>query len=108
MDDEVSTTESKDDVDLATPVIASDHVMARVVQGESILLDMRTEQYLGLDEVGTRMWQLMLAGGSPEAAVHPMLAEYDVDERRLRADLAVFVRRLLEKRLIEVPGAAGP
>lgn len=108
MDEATKGPNSMGTVDLAMPVVVSDQVMARVVQGESVLLDLRTEQYLGLDEVGTRMWQLMLDGGSPEAAVGPMLAEYDVEEAALRADLAVFVRTLLDKRLIEVPGAAGP
>ena len=35
----------------------SPDVMVRQVGGESVLLDLKTERYLGLDEVATRMWQ---------------------------------------------------
>ena len=36
----------------ATPT----HVLVRILDRESVLLNLETEQYFGLDETGTRMW----------------------------------------------------
>ena len=88
--------------ELSQRLVASDHVMVRNLQGEAILLDLRSEIYLGLDEVGARMWHLITSGESGEAAVAPLLAEFDVDEAKLRSDLRQFVRDLLERQLLEV------
>jgi len=34
----------------------SDEVICQELGGESVLLDLGSESYLGLDEVGTRIW----------------------------------------------------
>ena len=94
---------ANDGVDeLSQRLVASGHVMVRNLQGEAILLDLRSETYLGLDEVGARMWHLVTAGDSGEAAIAPLLAEFDVEEAKLRSDLRQFVRDLLERQLLEV------
>ena len=94
---------ANDGVDeLSQRLVASGHVMVRNLQGEAILLDLRSETYLGLDEVGARMWHFVTAGDSGEAAIAPLLAEFDVEEAKLRSDLRQFVRDLLERQLLEV------
>jgi len=73
-------------------------VFAQSVQGKIVLLSMQTSHYYGLDEVGTRAWQLIAAGSDPRQLVKQLLAEFDVDEATLQNDLA---------RLIEDLAAAG-
>lgn len=75
-------------------------VLIQEVGGESVLLDLKTERYLGLDEVGTRMWQALLASDSIQAAFDTLLAEYDVTPRQLEGDLRDLLSRLLENALI--------
>lgn len=65
-----------------------------------IFLDLDTEEYFGLDEVGTRMYEALLAEGSTGAARSVLLDEYDVDEQTLRRDLDAFVAQLLERGLL--------
>jgi hypothetical protein len=52
-----------------------------------VLLNLKTEMYLGLDSVGTRMWHLLYGSASLEDAYARLLAEYDVEPARLRDDL---------------------
>ena len=73
-------------------------VFAQSMQGEMVLLSMTTSHYYGLDEVGTRAWQLIADHIDPQQLVQQLLAEFDVDEATLRNDLA---------RLIEDLAAAG-
>jgi hypothetical protein len=81
--------------------MASD-VLYRQVDGESVVLDLKTERYLGLDEVATRMWQLITGSESVQAACEALLQEYDVEPERLRRDLSGFIQELLELGLVEV------
>ena len=64
------------------------------VEGETVLLDQREERYFVLDDVGTRVWQLLTEHRDEDAVVARMLAEFEVDEARLRADIAELMAQL--------------
>lgn len=76
------------------------HVLVRFLNKESVLLNVQTEKYFGLDETGTRMWQLVTAAPSIAAAYNQLLEEYDVDEQLLRANLSDLLERLVENGLL--------
>ena len=67
---------------------------------ELVLLDERTGKYFGLNAVGSRIFQLLKETGDPEAVVAALLAEYEVPEARLRADVSSLVDTLCEKGLL--------
>ena len=79
-----------------------DGVLVRELQGESVLLNLETECYFGLDEVGTRMWNALTTSPTTDAACTALLAEYDVTPEQLRADLEAFVARLAGAGLVRV------
>jgi hypothetical protein len=78
------------------------HVLVRVLDRESVLLNLETEQYFGLDETGTRMWQLVTAAPNIDAAYQDLLAEFDVEPQLLRANLTELLDRLVENGLLLV------
>ena len=65
-------------------------VLFREVCGEAVILDLKSEQYFGLDPVGTCMRQLVTSGRTLAEAQKALLEEFDVDESRLEADLEDF------------------
>jgi Coenzyme PQQ synthesis protein D (PqqD) len=75
-------------------------VMIRQVGDECVILDLKTERYLGLDEVGTRMWSVIVGSTSIQSAYETLLAEYEVDADHLRVDLQTLLQKLLEQRLV--------
>jgi hypothetical protein len=77
-------------------------VLFRVVGEETVLLNLNTELYLGLDAVGTRMWHVLTEAPSIGAAYDILLQEYDVEPSRLREDLDEFLGKLLAQGLIQV------
>jgi len=83
-------------------VTAPEGVLVRELGGESVLLNLDSESYFGLDEVGTRMWAALTSKPSIEAAFEELLAEYEVEPGQLREDLASFVDKLAEAGLIDV------
>lgn len=83
-------------------VIVPSHVLVRVLDKESVLLNIETGRYFGLDETGTRMWQLVTAASKIEAAYQQLLDEYDVEPELLRENLTDLVGRLVENGLLQV------
>lgn len=86
----------------ADRVSVPSHVLVRFLNGESVLLNLETERYFGLDATGTRMWQLLTASPSIDAAFQNLLAEYDAEPEQLRGHLAELMGRLVENGLMEV------
>ena len=74
-------------------------VLFQEVNGETVLLNLDTERYFGLDDVGTRFWQL-LTQHDAATAFSRMLAEFDVDEATLRSDIATLVAELIAAGLV--------
>ena len=72
----------------------SSEVLYQELKDEAVLLDLASEQYFGLDSVGTRIWQLLTDNGDTEYVISQMLQEYDVDEATLRCDVAAFIEKL--------------
>jgi Coenzyme PQQ synthesis protein D (PqqD) len=86
----------------AMRVAVAPDVMFRVVGEESVLLHLKSETYMGLDPVGTRMWTLLTESESIQRAYEVLLGEYEVDGQQLRRDLEDFVGKLVEHDLVSV------
>jgi hypothetical protein len=78
----------------------SPDVLFQEVSGETVLLDLESEHYFGLDAVGTRIWGLIGEGVSVAAMVDTLLQEYEVERATLEADVAELLSRLAEAGLI--------
>jgi hypothetical protein len=65
-----------------------------------VLLQLDTGVYYGLDDVGTRVWQLIVELGDLEAVLEVLLSEYDVERERLEADIERLVGELEVKGLV--------
>ncbi len=83
----------------------SDDVVYRELSGESVLLNLNSGVYFGLDEVGTRMWYLLAEHGSTDKVITAMLDEYEVEEGQIRSDLDKLIEQLSEKGLVKTDAA---
>jgi len=87
---------------LKNKITVPDGVLVRDLAGESVLLNLNSESYFGLDEVGTRMWTVLTASPSIDAAFDTLLIEYEVDPVQLRNDLHNFIEKLVDLGLLDV------
>lgn len=85
-----------------TKLVPHDDALFRELNGEAVILQLDSGTYFGLDEVGTRIWQLIEEHGAFGKVLEAMLAEYDVDRMRCEADLSDLLDQLREKQLIRV------
>lgn len=81
------------------------HVSTSELHAELVLLNFESETYFGLDAVGARILAALTAAPSVELAVQALLAEFDVDAQRLRADIDRLVDELLAGGLVELRAA---
>jgi hypothetical protein len=77
-------------------------VLFREIAGEAVILNVATGIYYGLNDVGTRMWQLLAEHGCLDPAYQTLLSEYDVPSDQLQADLFKLVDDLSAKGLLQL------
>jgi Coenzyme PQQ synthesis protein D (PqqD) len=79
-----------------------DHVSFTFVDEEAVLLNMRTNQYYLLDEVGARLWGLLRDGKSLRESYQIILEEFEVDSATLEQDVLELLENLKEHGLVEI------
>ena len=90
---------------LESTVAVPERVLFRDLAGEGVLLELDSGRYFGLNEMGTRMWCLLVQHGRVGAALEALLEEYEVPRERLCEDLLGFVDTLLSQRLLDLQKA---
>ena len=81
------------------------NVLVRFLDKEAVLLNIDTERYFGLDETGTRMWQLVTAAPNIDAAYQELQNEFDVESELLRLHLTELLGRLVDNGLLQIQPA---
>jgi hypothetical protein len=74
----------------------------KVVDGSTIVLDAKNGVYLGTNDVGTRIIELLRAHGDPERVVAILLDEYAVGEDAARRDVQKLIDDLKSRKLLTV------
>jgi hypothetical protein len=67
---------------------------------ETVLLDLGSERYFALGEVGAEIWSGLERGLGAEAILAELVAAFDGEEERVRADLEALLAELLAEGLI--------
>ena len=87
-------------MNLSDKVSIPTQVMARTVGDETVILDLASGTYFGLDPVGARIWALMGGGATLAEICATMLEEYEVEREQLEADVLRLAAELAERRLV--------
>jgi len=85
--------------------VIQSHVLIRHLYGESVLLNLESERYFGLDGTGTRMLDLVTSMASVDSAYEKLLEEFDVEPTLLREHLNELLKRLVENGLLKLQPA---
>ena len=83
-------------------VTTAPDVMFRVIGDEAVILNLKSELYLGLNPVGTRFWTTLHQAPSIQAAYESLLKEFEVGPEQLRQDLDNLLDQLFEQNLIQL------
>jgi len=83
-------------------ITLSSDVLFREVCGESVLLDLSSENYFGLNEVGTRIWELLESGHSVGETLEVLTGEFEVERSVAESDFEELLKRLVSAGLVSV------
>jgi len=81
-------------------VTVPDDVLISHLHDEAVILNLDSERYYGLDDVGTRFLSVLTTSDSIESAYDRLRDEYDVDPQVLRNDLLGLIESLLDQGLL--------
>ena len=87
-------------MDLSNRFAIKPNAMARQLGEETVILDLESGTYFGLDPVGARIWQLMKEGKSLAEICEVMLDEYEVSREKLERDALALAQDLEARSLI--------
>ncbi len=90
---------------LASSVRLPEHVVHRGFASETVVLNLETGKYHGLNPVAGRMLAVLEQGGTVQEAARQLAAEYDQPLGTIEEDLCALCKDLLERGLIETHGA---
>jgi hypothetical protein len=80
----------------------SEEVLSQEVNGETVLLDLDGESYFGLNDVGTRVWQLLKTKQTVAEMLGTLSEEYDVSREQLETDVSELLDKLTEAGLVSL------
>lgn len=76
--------------------------MVTEIEGEVVLLDLATDAFIGLDAIGSSIWNLLEPSVTFSALCQTLMEKYDVPEDVCKADVLSFLKELADNNLITV------
>ncbi len=81
--------------------VSSDSIFRKLAD-EAIILNMKTNVYCGLNEVGAAIWELLEEPKSIKEIQDTLLEEYEVGIDQCRDELLTLLQSFLDNELIDV------
>ncbi len=86
---------------LEKKVRISENAIVRELGAGFVILNLKTERFYELNEVGKRFWELLTNNPDCASAYYQLQAEYDVTPDVLQKDLHVLIDNLKKAELID-------
>jgi len=80
---------------------AGENTTYRVLEGEAVVLNVKTGNYYTLNETATRIYEMVVSGSTPDQIAEKMTAEHEVNLEEVRKDIDEQIRLWIEGNLIE-------
>ena len=73
----------------------------RNIEGEVVAIDLRTSRYVGINESGAGLWNLLKVGTDEAKLAEHLVTEFGIEREQAERDVAAFIKDLDERGLIE-------
>jgi hypothetical protein len=75
-------------------------VIDRVVDEEALLIHLQSGTYFSLNQVGTRVWEIMDGSKTVAELAAVIASEYEVSQEQAQTDVSNLVNELVEEKLV--------
>lgn len=83
-----------------TKYFHGDDVLAANLQGESVLLDMKSKDYFRLNETASFVWQCLGEGATRDELISQVVAAFEVDDVQAGTAIDALLAELLQRGLV--------
>lgn len=83
-------------------LVRREDLIAQEIEGELVMLDMKSGHYFGLDPIASAIWKHMDQPISFKNVCQKLMQEYAVSEEQCIEDVSMFLNDLLDKELVEL------
>lgn len=88
-------------MDTPTNPRPSADVVYQEVEGDAVLVHLRTNRIYALNRTGARLWHLLGAGHDAGGIVTELAREFDVDPAELEQEVTALLEQLAAENLIQ-------
>jgi Coenzyme PQQ synthesis protein D (PqqD) len=75
-------------------------VVTQLVEGETVLVHLQTNEIYALNRTATRAWELLVSGKTKDEIHKTLQSEFDVPPDQLSNEIDTLVAELVEKNLL--------
>jgi len=92
--------------EITTETIISqiEEIVASDIDGETVMMSIQNGEYYGLDDIGSRIWELIEKPVKVSDLIDILLERFDVDRETCERDVLKFLNELNEDKILEVEG----
>ena len=96
------------DITLTTIAIAVPDQVSTNLEDEAVILHLKDGIYFGLNQVGSRIWNLLEVSRTVGEIRDIILEEYEVEPAQCEGDLLKLLKELHDRGLIEIKSDKAP
>lgn len=85
-----------------TLLLRNQCIISSKINNETVMIDVDFENYYGLEEIGTRIWELLATQISFDGLCNKLISEFNVSREQCESDIIPFLLELIEQRMIDI------
>ena len=94
----------KKEITTETVISQIEEVVAGDIDGETVMMSVENGKYYGLDDIGSRIWELIKKPIKVSDLIDTLIERFDVDRKTCEKDVLKFLNELNEDKILVVKG----
>jgi len=87
-----------------TVISQTEEIVDSNIDGETVMMSIENGKYYGLDDIGSRIWELIEKPVKVSDLIDALLEQFDVDRKTCERDVLKFLNELNEDKILGVKG----
>jgi hypothetical protein len=92
----------RENINIDSIVMRHEDIDATDLDGEKVMMDLEKGKYFALNEVGSRIWDIIDKPVSVRDIIGILLKEYDIDEKSCNEEVINFIGKMNDAGIIEI------
>ena len=94
----------KKEITTDTVISQIEEIVDSDIDGETVMMSIENGKYYGLDDIGSRIWELIEKPIKVSDLIDTLLERFDVDRETCERDVLKFLNELNDDKVLKVEG----